>query len=173
MDATLPSGTQILKLPVSNANSQNSVSVSAVKDSVTNTWHGCTWEIKKRITTFFCQITYFTWSFSYLLFSKIIYLLNLYYKTNFTIALLFTLLLLYPLSIWMTQMILYNYISTGIYMRSHKNAAHKLRDRNLKTIFSILTWIKESHKQHICIFLELYDVCTPPQRHWENNNTTF
>lgn len=44
---------------------------------------------------FFCQITYFTSKLSYYL----IYLLDFF---MFTIALLLTLLLLYPLSIWMT-----------------------------------------------------------------------
>lgn len=101
-------------------------------------------------------------------------ILFIYYFYVFIIITLFiTLLLLYSLPVWMIYILLHNYINTGIYARLYWNTAHKLRDSNLKTTCSILTWIKEFHKQHICIFLELYDVCTPPQRHWENNNTTF
>jgi len=118
----------------------------------------------------FSQNAYFNTVLSYYEIRYLVYLLSLciYY---FTITLLITMLLLY--SVWMTCILLHDYINTGIYARLYWNTAHKLRDSNLTTTFSILTWIKEFHKQHICIFLELYDVCTPPQRHWENNNTTF
>lgn len=118
----------------------------------------------------FSQNAYFNTVLSYYEIRYLVYLLSLciYY---FTITLLITMLLLY--SVWMTCILLHVYINTGIYARLYWNTAHKLRDSNLRTTFSILTWIKEFHKQHICIFLELYDVCTPPQRHWENNNTTF